>query len=96
MGLSAAPAVGPQSAIRYHSPMRAARLSRIDHFQNGPLLNSCWDATGISPTLAGYLSDQFGSQAAFFGLAGIAACGLAAVAAIMPETRPPPAGVSSR
>jgi len=42
----------------------------------------------ISPTLAGYLSDQFGSPVAFLALAGIAACGLAAVAAIMPETRP--------
>ena len=40
-------------------------------------------ATGIgaslSTTLAGYVSDQFGSQVAFLGLAGIAATGLALV-----------------
>ena len=49
-------------------------------------------ATGIgaslSTTLAGYVSDQFGSQVAFLGLAGIAAAGLALVWALMPETRP--------
>jgi MFS family permease len=51
-------------------------------------------ATGIgaslSTTLAGYVSDHFGSQAAFLGLAGIAAAGLALVWALMPETRPAP------
>jgi MFS family permease len=42
----------------------------------------------LSPTLAGYLSDRFGSATAFFGLAAIAAVGLAAVWALMTETRP--------
>ncbi|MEJ0079297.1 MAG: MFS transporter [Alphaproteobacteria bacterium] len=41
----------------------------------------------ISPTLAGYLTDTFGSSAAFGGLALIAAAGFAGVWALMPETR---------
>jgi MFS family permease len=41
----------------------------------------------ISPTLAGYLTDTFGSSAAFLGLGGIAAAGFAGVWALMPETR---------
>jgi MFS family permease len=40
-----------------------------------------------STTLAGYLSDHFGSGIAFFGLAGIAAAGLAMAFAALPETR---------
>ena len=40
-----------------------------------------------STTLAGYLSDHFGSPIAFFGLAGIAAAGLALVFAALPETK---------
>jgi predicted MFS family arabinose efflux permease len=42
----------------------------------------------ISPTFAGYMSDHFGSPAAFFGLAVIAVVGLLVVALLMPETRP--------
>jgi hypothetical protein len=49
-------------------------------------------ATGIgasvSTTFAGYLSDHFGNAVAFSGLAAIAAAGLAAVWAMMKETRP--------
>jgi len=41
-----------------------------------------------STTLAGYLTDHFGSGVAFFGLAGIAAAGLALAFAALPETRP--------
>jgi predicted MFS family arabinose efflux permease len=41
----------------------------------------------LSTTLAGYVSDHFGSAAAFLGLAGIAAVGLALVWVLMPETR---------
>jgi len=41
----------------------------------------------ISPTLAGYLTDTFGSSVAFLGLAVIAAAGFAGVWALMPETR---------
>jgi len=42
----------------------------------------------ISPTLAGYLTDHFGSRVAFLALAAIATASLAAVWALMPETRP--------
>jgi MFS family permease len=41
----------------------------------------------ISPTLAGYLTDHFGSRVAFLGLAAIAAASLSAVWALMPETQ---------
>jgi predicted MFS family arabinose efflux permease len=48
-------------------------------------------ATGIgaslSTVLAGYVSDTFGSNFAFLGLAAVAAVGLAAIALLMPETR---------
>ena len=42
----------------------------------------------LSPTLAGYMSDAFGSKVAFLGLASIALLGLATVWLLMPETRP--------
>jgi len=49
-------------------------------------------ATGIgaalSTTLAGYVSDRFGTPVAFMGLAGIAAVGLVVVWLLMPETQP--------
>ena len=41
----------------------------------------------LSPTLAGY-SATTSAAVAFLGLAAIAACGLALVWALMPETRP--------
>ena len=42
----------------------------------------------LSTTIAGYLSDGFGSSIAFLGLAGMATCGFLLVLAFMPETRP--------
>jgi MFS family permease len=42
----------------------------------------------LSTTLAGYAIDHFGSSVAFFSLAFIAACGLALVWLLLPETRP--------
>jgi hypothetical protein len=42
----------------------------------------------LSTTLAGYMSDRFGSTTAFLGLAVIATVALAAVWALMTETRP--------
>jgi MFS family permease len=42
----------------------------------------------LSTTLAGYVSDHFGSETAFLVLAAIAAAGLASIWALMPETRP--------
>jgi hypothetical protein len=41
----------------------------------------------LSNVLAGYASDQFGSTAAFAGLGGVAAAGLAMIWFVMPETR---------
>jgi MFS family permease len=42
----------------------------------------------LSPTLAGYITDTFGSSTAFLTLAAIAFVGLTVVALLMPETRP--------
>jgi MFS family permease len=42
----------------------------------------------LSPTFAGYVSDTFGSPAAFLGLAIIAVIGFIMVWLLMPETRP--------
>jgi MFS family permease len=44
----------------------------------------------LSTTFAGYLADHHGSQAAFLGLAVVAAFGFSLVALVMPETRPDP------
>jgi predicted MFS family arabinose efflux permease len=48
-------------------------------------------ATGIgaslSTVLAGYVSDKFGSNVAFLGLAGVATVGFVAIVLLMPETR---------
>jgi MFS family permease len=41
----------------------------------------------LSTTLAGYMSDHFGNEATFIGLAGVAALALALVFTLMPETR---------
>jgi MFS family permease len=53
-------------------------------------------ATGIgaalSTVLAGYVADHFGGSVAFIGLASIGGFALLMVLAIMPETRPVPAG----
>ena len=47
----------------------------------------------FSPTFAGFVSDTFGSNYAFFGLAIIALLGLAVVTLLMPETRAAGRGV---
>jgi predicted MFS family arabinose efflux permease len=41
----------------------------------------------LSATLAGYITDRFGSPAAFMGLAAIAAIGFVVACLSMPETR---------
>jgi predicted MFS family arabinose efflux permease len=60
------------------------------HFNLG--LGILGTATGIgaalSSTLAGYMSDHFGSPAAFAVLAAIAFVGLTVLWFLMPETRP--------
>ena len=72
-------------------PLMIADLTRgTGHFNLGQGIVGA--ATGIgaslSATLAGYTSDHFGSESAFFGLAAVAAVGLTAVWFLMPETRP--------
>jgi MFS family permease len=72
-------------------PLMIADLTRgTGHFNLGQGIVGA--ATGIgaslSATLAGYTSDHFGSESAFFGLAAVAAVGLTAVSLLMPETRP--------
>jgi predicted MFS family arabinose efflux permease len=42
----------------------------------------------LSTSLAGYVSDRYGSQTAFLDLAAIASCGFLFVLLAMPETRP--------
>jgi predicted MFS family arabinose efflux permease len=60
------------------------------HFNLG--LGILGTSTGIgaslSSTLAGYMSDHFGSPAAFATLAAIAFVGLGVLWLLMPETRP--------
>ena len=60
------------------------------HFNLGQGVIGTATGLGASPStaLAGYLSDHFGNVVAFSGLAAIAAIGLAAVLALMKETRP--------
>src|SRR6185295_22557 len=64
-------------------PLMIADISRgTGHFSfaQGIVGTAVGIGASISPTLSGYLSDQFGSPVAFLGLAGIWA--------LMPETRP--------
>ncbi len=73
-------------------------LSLADLTRNSGRFNLTQGAVGcamglgasLSTLFAGYLSDAFSSQATFMCLGGIAITGLAAVACLMPETRPPP------
>ena len=66
------------------------------NFAQGIVGTAVGIGASISPTLAGYLSDQFGSQVAFLGLAAIAAAGFSAVWMLMPETRDEPAPSTAR
>jgi MFS family permease len=65
-----------------------ARGSGHFSFAQGIVGTAVGVGASISPTLSGYIADQYGNQAAFLGLAAIAAAGLLAVWALMPETRP--------
>ena len=72
-------------------PLVVADLTRgTGHFNLGQGILGA--ATGIgaslSATLAGYLTDRFGSPTAFTSLATIALAGLLLVWLLMPETRP--------
>jgi predicted MFS family arabinose efflux permease len=72
-------------------PLVVADLTRgTGHFNLGQGILGT--ATGIgaslSATLAGYLTDHFGSASAFGSLATIALAGFTLVWFLMPETRP--------
>jgi predicted MFS family arabinose efflux permease len=72
-------------------PLMIADLTRgTGHFNLGQGIVGTTTGLGaaLSTTLAGYVSDRFGSDFAFLGLAAVAAAGLAAVWLLMPETRP--------
>lgn len=75
-------------------PLVVADLTRgTGHFNLGQGIVGTFIGIGasVSATLAGYISDRFGSPAAFAGLAVIAFAGFAAVWFLMPETRDAPA-----
>jgi predicted MFS family arabinose efflux permease len=79
------------SVLAVMVPLVVADLTRnTGHFNLG--LGIVGTATGIgaslSATLAGFVSDRFGSGSAFAGLAVIALCGLTVLWLAMPETRP--------
>ncbi len=72
-------------------PLIVADLTRgTGHFNLGQGFVGTFVGIGasLSATLAGYMSDRFGSPAAFATLAAIALLGLAMVWLLMPETRP--------
>jgi MFS family permease len=71
-------------------PLVVADLTRgTGHFNLGQGIVGTFIGIGasISSTLAGFLSDRFGSPWAFAGLASIALAGFVAVLLLMPETR---------
>jgi MFS family permease len=72
-------------------PLMIADLTRgTGHFNllQGVVATAVGIGASTSPTLAGYLTDHFGSSTAFFGLALIASVALVAVWSLMPETKP--------
>jgi predicted MFS family arabinose efflux permease len=72
-------------------PLVVADLTRdTGHFNLGLGIVGTFVGIGasLSATLAGYVSDRFGSPYAFAGLAAIAAIGLVVLWLLMPETRP--------
>jgi predicted MFS family arabinose efflux permease len=74
-------------------PLMVADISRgTGHFNfaQGVVGTAVGIGATISPPLSGFLSDAYGSPVAFLGLAGIAALGLFAVWALLPETKPAP------
>jgi MFS family permease len=72
-------------------PLTIADTTRgTGHFNLAQGVVGCGVGIGasLSTTLAGYMSDRFGTGTAFLGLSGIAVIGFLLVCASMPETRP--------
>src|SRR5206468_1991773 len=81
------------SALGVTVPLMIADLTRGTgrfNLVQGVVGTAVGIGASISPTLAGYLTDHFGSNTAFLGLAMIASIALVGVWALMPETRPAP------
>jgi predicted MFS family arabinose efflux permease len=79
------------AALGVMVPLMAADLTRGTgrfNLAQGIIGTAVGICASISPTIAGYMSDHFGSHIAFLGLAAIAALGLCAAWMLMPETRP--------
>ncbi len=77
-------------------PLVVADLRRgTGHFNLGQGLVGTFIGIGasLSATLAGYMSDHFGSPSAFAGLASIALLGLIVAWFLMPETRDAPEAI---
>jgi MFS family permease len=73
-------------------PLIIADVSRnTGHFNLAQGAVGCAVGIGasVSTTLAGFISDRFGSSTAFLTMACVSLAGLAAASFIMPETRPP-------
>lgn len=71
-------------------PLMVADITRGSghfNFAQGLVGTAVGIGASISPTLAGYLSDRYGSASAFLGLALVGAIGLVAAWLILPETR---------
>lgn len=77
-------------------PLTIVDLTHGRHFNLAQGMVGCAVGVGgaASTTLAGYVSDRFGSHAAFDMLTLIATAGCFAVALLMPETRPQAPGPS--
>ena len=74
-------------------PLMIADLTRgTGHFNlvQGVVATAVGIGASTSPTIAGYLTDHFGSSTAFLGLALIASLAFVAVWLLMPETKPAP------
>jgi MFS family permease len=72
-------------------PLTVADLTRgTGHFNlgQGILGTATGIGASVSATLAGYLTDHFGSAVAFGSLAAVALAGFTLVWLLMPETRP--------
>jgi predicted MFS family arabinose efflux permease len=72
-------------------PLIVADVSRnTGHFNLAQGAVGCAVGVGasVSTTLAGYVSDRFGSSTAFLAMTIVSLAGLAAASFVMPETRP--------
>jgi MFS family permease len=79
-------------------PLIIADVTRgTGHFNlaQGAVGSAVGIGASLSPILAGYTTDQYGSAIAFLGLAGLATLGFMSVLLLMPETGNGPSGPGS-